>query len=486
MLNHTANGHATPQRVTVIEGDGIGPEVVRATVAAVEATGANLEWEFADAGGRAFDRGIVSGVPTDTIESIDRNRLVLKGPLATPIGEGGKSANVTLRKMFETFANIRPARELPGVPSLFAGRGIDLVIVRENVEDLYAGIEHMQTPNVAQCLKLVSRLGSTRIAHAALSLAQSEGRNRVTAATKANIMKMTEGMFKREFEHASLDYLDIKTDHMLIDNCAHQLVMHPEKFDVIVTTNMNGDILSDLASGLVGGLGFAPSANIGYEVAMFEAVHGTAPDIAGQDKANPTAMLLSAIMLLRHISEFAAAEKLEQALFVTLLEGVHTCDVAGPSPVTTHQFTERVIANLGRTSEWTSRQYQPVKMPEIHRNVVDHQPGAREKVGVDIFIECEDTPTSIAQRLQELVAGSAFTLQMLSNRGTQVWPESQASPSCVDHYRCRFIFDSQHSWTNDSVVELLKRIGKVYRWMHVEKLEEHDGVPTFTRAQGQN
>lgn len=480
------NSLTSPPRVTIIEGDGIGPEVVRATLAAVEATGVNIEWEFADAGGKAFNRGVVSGVPAETMDSIDRNRLVLKGPLATPIGSGGKSANVTLRKMFETFANIRPARELPGIPSPYAGRGVDLVIVRENVEDLYAGIEHMQTANVAQCLKLVSRLGSARVAHAAFSFAQAQGRKRVTAATKANIMKMTEGMFKSECELASRAYPEIESDHMLVDNCAHQLVMQPEQFDVIVTTNMNGDILSDLASGLVGGLGFAPSANIGYEVAMFEAVHGTAPDIAGHDKANPTAMLLSSIMLLRHLSEFDAAEGLEQALFVTLLDGVHTCDVAGPLPVTTREFMETVIANLGRSSEWQSRSHQPLKMPEIHRSAVDHQPGARAKVGVDIFIESEDTPELIAQRLQNLSAATPFSLHMVSNRGTQVWPGSQATPTCVDHYRCRFIFDASDMWTNESVVDLISRVGTVFRWMHIEKLEEHDGVATFTLAQGQN
>ena len=472
--------------VTVIEGDGIGPEVVRGSLAAVEATGVALDWEFAEAGGRAFERGVVSGVPTETLESIDRNRVVLKGPLATPIGEGGKSANVTLRKMFETFANIRPARELPGIPSPFAGRGIDLVIVRENVEDLYAGIEHMQTPNVAQCLKLVSRLGSTRVAHAALALAHAEGRERVTVATKANIMKLTEGMFKREFELAARDYPSIKTDHMLIDNCAHQMVLHPEQFDVIVTTNMNGDILSDLASGLVGGLGFAPSANIGYDVAIFEAVHGTAPDIAGQGKANPTAMLLSAIMLLRHMSEFTAAESLEQALFTTLQSGVHTSDVPGPSPVSTEGFIDAIIANLGNSSGLPSRPHQALKLAEIHRKSIDSQPGSRAKVGVDVFIESEDPPATVGSRLQDLVEDTSFSLQMVSNRGTQVWPASQTTPSVVDHYRCRFILDESGRWTNDAVVDLLSRVGSVYRWMHVEKLEEHDGVATFTRAQGQN
>lgn len=482
MKSDDVNRHA----VTVIEGDGVGPEVVGAALMLVHATGVSLDCEFAEAGSRAFDRGIASGVPHESLESIDRTQVVLKGPLATPVGEGGKSANVTLRKVFETFANVRPARELPGIPSPYAGRGVDLVIVRENVEDLYAGIEHMQTPNVAQCLKLISRVGCSRIAHAGLSLAHAEGRSRVTVATKANIMKLTEGMMKREFEQAARDYPNLEIDHMLIDNCAHQMVMKPEQFGVIVTTNMNGDILSDLASGLVGGLGFAPSANIGYDVAMFEAVHGTAPDIAGNDQANPTAMILSAVMMLRHLSEFTAAEQLEQALLATLEKGVHTIDVPGDSPVGTRAFADAVAENLGSTSSFPSRSHQDFKMPKILSEDTDQQPGSRAKVGVDVFIETNHAPNRVADRLQSVTSGTPFTLQMLSNRGTQVWPGPGNLATCVDHFRCRFIFEGAGLWSDDAVVDLLARIGSAYRWMHVEKLEEHDGAATFTRAQGQN
>ena len=482
MTDRSANRHP----VTVIEGDGVGPEVVSAALMLMDATGVSLECEFAEAGGRAFERGIVSGVPRETLESIERNQVVLKGPLATPIAEGGKSANVTLRKMFETFANIRPARELPGIPTPYAGRGVDMVIVRENVEDLYAGIEHMQTPNVAQCLKLISRVGSARISHAALALAQAEGRKAVVAATKANIMKLTEGMFKREFELAARDYPSIQARHLLIDNCAHQMVIKPEQFDVIVTTNMNGDILSDLASGLVGGLGFAPSANIGYEVAMFEAVHGTAPDIAGRDAANPTAMILSAVMMLRHLSEFTAAEALEQALYVTLEDRIHTCDVPGVSPVGTRAFTEAVGERIGRRSSLTSRSRDEFKLPVIATAQSDIDPASRSKYGIDVFIESPQSPSEVAARLKGVTAGNPLRLQIISNRGTQVWPESGASPTCVDHYRCRFIVDSTSHWQDANITDLLTKIASAYRWMHVEKLEAHDGEPAFTKAQGQN
>jgi isocitrate dehydrogenase len=472
--------------VTIIPGDGIGPEVTRAAVELIAAAGGSLEPEYVDAGEIAFSRGVTSGVPQETIESIARTKVVLKGPLGTPVGFGNKSANVTLRKFFETFANIRPARELPGVPSAFAGRGIDLVIVRENVEDLYAGIEHMQTPNVAQCLKLISRIGCRRVAQAAFAFAESQGRSSVVVATKANIMKLTEGMFKREFEATAREYPQIEASHLLIDNCAHQMVIRPEQFDVILTTNMNGDILSDLASGLVGGLGFAPSANIGYEVAMFEAVHGTAPDIAGTGVANPTAMVLSGVMLLRHIAQFEAAERLEQALFCTLEDGIHTRDIAGAGGVGTQEFVEAVTARLGKVSATPSREHQEMKLTPIGIGDVDTAPGSRIKVGVDIFLESHETPDVLAERLQRLLPGTPYTLKMISNRGTQVWPATGTTPTCVDHYRCRFLIADQTTWHPESALDLLTRIGRVYRWMHVEKLEDLDGAPAYTKAQGEN
>jgi isocitrate dehydrogenase len=295
------------KRVTVIPGDGIGPEVTVATQRILDATGVKIAWEQHDAGAEVFKRGLPSGVPPETIASIRETRVALKGPLETPVGFGEKSANVTLRKLFETYANIRPVRELPGIKTPFTGRGIDLVIVRENVEDLYAGIEHMQTPGVAQCLKLMSKKGCERIVRVAFELAVAQGRKSVHCATKANIMKLTEGLLKRTFEEVAREYPNIAAHHIIVDNCAHQLVKSPEAFEVIVTSNMNGDILSDLTSGLIGGLGFAPGANLGDDIAIFEAVHGSAPKYAGKNVINPTAVLLSATMMLRHLDEPKAA-----------------------------------------------------------------------------------------------------------------------------------------------------------------------------------
>ncbi|MTA40564.1 MAG: isocitrate dehydrogenase, partial [Actinobacteria bacterium] len=418
--------------ITVIPGDGIGPEVIGSVKELIAASGVRVEWEEQIAGEQAFQRGISTGVPVETIESIERNRVVLKGPLATPIGHGQKSANVTLRKFFETFANIRPARELPGVPTPFAGRGIDFVVVRENIEDLYAGVEHFQTPNVTQCLKLISRLGCQRISDAAFALAVAEHRKHVTVATKANIMKLTEGMFKSEFELVATRYPEITTSHMLIDNCAHQMVIKPEQLDVIVTSNMNGDIISDLASGLVGGLGFAPSANIGYDIAMFEPVHGTAPDIAGQNKANPTAAILSATMLLRHINEFDAAAKIEQALFATLEENLFTSDIAGDNGLSTSEFTQEIISRLGSISSIPSRAHKPFEMTKIMPENSDQKAGSREKIGVDIFIEAQDNPENLASKIQMIIRETPYTLKMISNRGTQVWPNTGGSATLVD------------------------------------------------------
>ena len=469
-------------KVTLIAGDGIGPEVVGAAQRVLEAAGAPIEWEPADAGAAVFRQGVPSGVPAATIESIERTRLVLKGPLETPVGYGEKSANVTLRKLFETYANIRPVRELPGVPTAFAGRGIDLVVVRENVEDVYAGIEHQQTPEVAQCLKLISRPGCERIVRLAFEYARAEGRHSLVCATKANIMKLTEGLLKRVFEETALEYPDIESSHLVVDNCAHQLVRRPEQFDVIVTTNMNGDILSDLASGLTGGLGFAPSANLGPDIAIFEAVHGSAPKYAGADVANPTALTLSAAMLLRHIGEAAAADRIEGAIDATLADGIHTRDVFGASSVSTTAFTDAVIERLDRGREAQTRARLPLEVPRVEpdRSVEV----GRRLDGVDVFVEWDGTPAQLGESLESLAADTPLRLKMISNRGTMVFP-GRVGPSLVDHYRCRFVARDEEP-TDEQVLDLVARVAARHRWMHLEKLQAFDGVAGYTRAQGED
>jgi isocitrate dehydrogenase len=472
-------------------GDGIGREVVEAALTIVDATGVSVDWEFADAGKKVFEAGVASGVPSETIDSISRNKVALKGPLETPVGHGGKSANVTLRKLFETFGNIRPVRELPGVRTPFSGYGIDMVVVRENVEDLYAGIEHMQTYDVAQCLKLISRKGCQKISELAFELAKAEGRGSVHVATKANIMKQTEGMVKRVFEEVSAHYPDVDAKHLLIDNCAHQLVINPKQFEVILTTNMNGDIISDLTSGLVGGLGLAPSANLGHEAAIFEAVHGSAPDIAGKDIANPTAMILSTVMMLRHLGEFEAASTVENALLVTLASGEgYPVDIAkGRTVVGTKAFTDLILSNIDAPAHETEeRDYSPGRIPERSGRVATAQAEKREVVGMDLFIEFDGGASVIGQLLEEAAEGTAFKLKMISNRGTMVYPDRGADTDCVDHWRCRFTaLAPAEDLVDDQIQTLLQRVsGNGLRWMHIEKLNRFDGADAFTKAQGED
>jgi isocitrate dehydrogenase len=474
------------RKITVLPGDGIGQEVVESALQVIEATRVAVEFEKCEAGARAFQKGIATGVPRETIDSIERSHVVLKGPLETPIGYGNRSANVTLRTLFETYGNIRPVRELPGVQTAFTGRKLDIVIVRENIEDLYAGIEYMQTPGVAEGLKLISREGCEKIVKLAFAFALAEGRKRVHCATKANIMKLTEGLLQHTFEEFAPQYPSVESKHILIDNCAHQLAMRPEQFDVIVTTNMNGDILSDLTSGLTGGLGFAPSANIGNDVSIFEAVHGSAPDIAGKNKANPTALILSAAMMLRHIGEGKAANDIEQAVLVTLESGIRTSDMIGvEKPATTTEFTQAVIANLGRRSKVSPpKEYRQVELPlaELGVNVVPA--GRRRVTGLDVYIESDLDPAKLAAGLEQMSKPSPLKLQMITNRGAMVFPSSGRRVSLVDHFRCRFVLRDEAAVLADvEILALLGLVGARHRWMHIEKLQEFDGAPAFSRSQ---
>jgi len=474
--------------VTLIPGDGIGPEIVESACRIIEATGAPIEWEVRRAGASVFREGIASGVPEDTIESIKRTRVVLKGPLETPVGYGEKSANVTLRKLFETFANVRPVRELPSIPTPYRGRNIDLVVVRENIEDLYAAIEYRETPGVTTAHKLISYKGSEKIIRFAFELARAEGRRKVTCATKSNILKLTEGWFQHIFEDIAREYPDIESNHLIIDNCAHQLVKAPEQFDVIVTTNLNGDIISDLASGLVGGLGFAPSGNYGHEVAIFEPVHGTAPKYAGKNVINPTAMILTAVMMLRYLDEIEAAEAIEQALIVTLEEGkALTRDVVGDErAVSTTAFTDAIIANLGRRSAtWTSRPYRPIRIPEQRPEFDPVRPAQRRTVGIDIIVEASEPPDVLGAHLEAFINDLPLRLHLISSRGLQVYPEANTRIDYVDHWRCRFL-TTDREVAIPTVLALVERISTRYRWGRVQLLYEMDGQPGFTKAQGED
>jgi isocitrate dehydrogenase (NAD+) len=328
--------------VTLIPGDGIGHEVSAAVVRIIEASGVRIDWERFTVGIEAIDR-FGTPLPDEVIESVRRNGVALKGPVGTPIGSGFESVNVRLRRSLDLYSNLRPVRNLPGVESRFGN--IDLVIVRENTEGLYSGLEHEVVPGVVESLKVVSEKASIRIAIFAFEHARKYGRKKVTAVHKANILKKSDGLFLQCFRRVGLDYPDIERDDKIVDNTCMQLVMNPHQFDVLLMENLYGDIVSDLAAGLVGGLGVVPSGNIGEKGALFEAVHGTAPDIAGKNLANPTALLMSAIMMLRHINELDAATRIENALNKTLIEKkTITRDLGGTASTT--QFTEALCKAL--------------------------------------------------------------------------------------------------------------------------------------------
>jgi isocitrate dehydrogenase (NAD+) len=328
--------------ITLIPGDGIGPEVTEAVVRILKAAGVSIEWETHVAGVRAFER-TGEALPVELIDSIRRNKVALKGPVTTPIGHGFTSVNVGLRKALDLYANLRPVWNLPGVEARF--QGVDLVIVRENTEDLYAGLEHEVVPGVVESLKIITERASTRIAHFAFKHAQRHHRRKVTSIHKANIMKQSDGLFIDCVRRAARDYIDIKYDERIVDAACMQLVMHPEQFDVLVLPNLYGDIVSDLCAGLVGGLGVVGAANLGSEMAVFEAVHGSAPDIAGKNLANPTALLLSAVLMLRHIDEGDAADRVMTALAAVLTDKrVRTRDLGGTA--STLEFADAVARAL--------------------------------------------------------------------------------------------------------------------------------------------
>ena len=331
-----------PHKITLIPGDGIGPEVTQAVVRILEATGVAFEWHRFSAGAEAFE---IFGeyIPAALYESIEQNKVALKGPVTTPIGSGFKSINVTLRKKFDLFANFRPIRNLPGLTTKFPN--VDLIIVRENTEGAYAGLEHEVVPGVVESIKVITEKGSTRIAKFAFDYARKHGRKKIHSIHKANIMKLSDGLFLRCARKVAEEFPDVTYGEHIIDNTCMQLVMNPYQYDTLLLENLYGDIVSDLCAGLIGGLGLVPGANLGHDCAIFEAVHGSAPDIAGKDLANPTALLQSAILMLRHIDEAAAADKVQHALEAVYAEGkTLTRDVGGHSG--TSQFADAVLAAM--------------------------------------------------------------------------------------------------------------------------------------------
>lgn len=478
-----------PTPVTVAYGDGIGPEIMAATLRILEAGGAQLAPEVIEVGEKVYLDGNTSGIPDTAWESLERTKVLLKAPITTPQGAGYKSLNVTLRKVLGLFANVRPnVTYAPFVATQHPG--MDVVIVRENEEDLYAGIEHRQTDEVIQCLKLVSRPGTEKIIRYAFEYARAHGRKKVTCMSKDNIMKQTDGLFHRLFREIGAEYPDIQQDHLIIDIGAARLADSPERFDVVVTLNLYGDIISDIAAEVSGSVGLAGSANIGEHFALFEAIHGSAPDIAGRDLANPSGLLLGALQMLVHIGQSDVAERIHNAWLTTLEEGIHTADIfhegVSQQKVGTTAFADAVIARLGRQPQ----RLKPVKYAAEGKKIevsVRPTPIADKKlVGVDAFLHWRDRdPNALADKIKHVRAGK-MGLTMLTNRGVKVWPNGNPATFCTDHWRARFKSLEMEPSQPADVLDVLTQLHQLgVDVVKTENLYTFDGEPGFTLGQGQ-
>jgi isocitrate dehydrogenase len=476
-------------RITIARGDGIGPEIMDATLRILQAAGAPLAFDEIKLGEQVYRLGHTSGIEPSSWQTIRKNRVLLKAPITTPQGGGFKSLNVTIRKSLNLFANVRPTKSYaPFVAS--SHPGMNLVIVRENEEDLYAGIEHRQTDEVTQVLKLITRPGSERIVRYAFEYARAYGRRKVTCMTKDNIMKITDGLFHRVFDEVAAEYPDIKADHQIIDIGAARIAAQPELFDVVVTPNLYGDILSDIASQVAGSIGLSGSANIGEHVAMFEAVHGSAPDIAGKDVANPSGLLLGAVQMLVHIGQSEVAETIKNAWLATLESGIHTADVfrqgVSARQVGTREFTDAVIERLGQKPE----QLTPVRYQAtgIHVQATPRPRPDKQLVGVDVFVDWSEQgrePRRLGGLLEQ-AAPASWRLKMITNRGIKVYPDGLPETFCTDHWRCRFEPAQKSPIPFAEVVRLLDALsGAAVDVIKTENLYTFDGESGYSLGQGE-
>ncbi len=490
------NAEMVKTKVAVAKGDGIGPEIMDATLRILEAAGANIEYEFIELGEKMYLSGNTAGIDQKAWDAIRTNKVVFKAPITTPQGKGYKSLNVTLRKSLGLFANVRPVETYtPYVKSHFPN--MDVVIIRENEEDLYAGIEHRQTQDVYQCLKLITRPGTERIVRYAFEYARAYGRKKVTCMIKDNIMKITDGLFHRVFDEIAAEYPDIKSESQIIDIGSARLAANPENYDVIVTANLYGDIISDIAAEIGGSVGMCGSANIGKEVAMFEAIHGSAPDIAGQGIANPSGLINAAVSMLAHIGQADIASRVKNAWLRTIEEGYHTADIFeedfSKKRVSTAEFADQVIAHLGETprhlsqSQLNSHSDSSIHIPDYKRKTQQ-----KELVGVDVFIDWSgDDPEQIGDALSTITA-DRLRLKMITNRGVKVYPNGISETYCTDHWRCRFadLSDDQKKKYNPikhiQIIDLLTQLHEGgFDVIKTENLYEFDGHRGFSLGQGE-
>lgn len=475
--------------VAVAHGDGIGPEIMDAALRVLDAAGARYHAVPVALGEAQYRAGHSSGIAPDAWDSLASAQALFKGPITTPLGSGYKSLNVTLRKTLGLFANVRPCRALaPAIPTLHSD--LDLVIVRENEEDLYAGIEHRQTEDVYQCLKLVSRPGCERIVRYAFEYARAHGRRKVTCMTKSNIMKLTDGLLQQVFADIGRDYPELEHQHMIIDIGAARLATRPQDFDVIVTTNLYGDIISDIAAELTGSVGLGASANIGASLSMFEAIHGSAPDIAGRGLANPSGVLLAGVMMLGHLGQGTVAARVHNAWLRTIEDGLHTADVFrdghSRARLDTEEFADAVIERLGQEpTRLAKAEAGTVRTPVPAAAPPSSLSEDRRLDGVDIFVCTREPADTLAGRLQIATAG-LLPLEMITNRGVKAWPQGNPATFCTDHWRCRFRPQDHRAVNKAMVVELLRRLAAAgVDFVKTEQLYSFDGKAGYSLGQGQ-
>ncbi|HEY7369353.1 MAG TPA: NADP-dependent isocitrate dehydrogenase [Thermoanaerobaculia bacterium] len=480
-----------PVPVTVAHGDGIGPEIMEATLRILTAAGARLAPEVIEIGEKVYTRGNTAGIEPSAWDSLRRTRVFLKAPITTPQGGGFKSLNVTTRKTLGLYANVRPCVSYhPFVDTKHPG--MDVVIVRENEEDLYAGIEYRLTPNVMQCLKLITRPGCEKIVRYAFEYARANGRKKVTCFTKDNIMKLTDGLFHKVFDEISTEYPEIEKEHWIVDIGAAKLADTPEAFDVIVMPNLYGDILSDVAAQIAGSVGLAGSANIGEACAMFEAIHGSAPRRAGQNLANPSGLLLAGVMMLVHIGQTEEAQRVHNAWLTAIEDGIHTYDIykegVSKEKVGTREFADAVIARLSREP----KSLKPISYAGGAKGVPAGKSSApapevhQELVGVDVFVGTgKAEETALIQALQS-IASPDLKLTLVTSRGVKIWPDGHPETMRVDEARCRFLPAAGGPLAQGRVVQLLSRLDSAgLIFCKIENLYNFNGERGYSLGQGE-
>ncbi len=475
--------------ITVAYGDGIGPEIMTACLRVMEAAGAALDIEVIEVGEQVYRSGITSGIRPEAWDALRRTRVFYKAPITTPLGGGYKSLNVTTRKTLGLYANVRPCVSYsPYVRTKHPA--MDVVIIRENEEDLYAGIEYRHSDEVYKTIKLITRPGSERIIRYAFEFARQNKRHKVTCFTKDNIMKLSDGVFHQVFEEVAQEYPDLDTEHMIVDIGAARLADTPEMFDVIVVQNLYGDILSDIAAQLAGSVGMAGSANIGAGAAMFEAIHGSAPLIAGKNVANPSGLLMAGVLMLVHIGQPEVAERLHNAWLRTLEDGIHTADIYDPSHsvvlVGTKEFADAVVERLGkRPRHLKAVNYGHPEAIETRWSPVE--PSKRETIGIDVYLQYADkNPDALGELLEAKVAGDGLRLDMIGNRGLMVYPDGATEAFLSDHWRCRFLAAEGTQADQRQMLRLMERAVEAgLQIVSSEVLFTFDGKQGFSLEQGQ-